>query len=379
MGIDEKYFNKKVKDISFVQLKNHADVVVNDYVIDSSLPLPVITDNLLSELSSIDAKNEIAIERIIEGIIYLLGADVDFIHAKDYIKILEAYSKDIDKVIFTRAIKEFENDNLQTSGLYFRTYNSLFSSSEGLFYYAMVLEALSKEEFSKEKIEEGNSFLEESTKILEEILDSDSGFYPSYYKLGFHYKFYEQFVKAKLTWDKVLLLDPDLSRKDEIRVELENIEYNYGMELTNNYLANLNYSKAIETLANMAPKFKNDWKIFYLLGMSYRGFGDNGSAIDYFRSALELDQENADIYNELGIAFFNDEDILGAIEIFDKGLEHNTEDYRLYFNRGLGYLNIGQIDKGYEDVLKANTLNPNDYNIENQLRALENYYKNNKN
>ncbi len=379
MGIDEKYFNEKVKNISFIQLKEGTDIALNDYVISPSLPLPVITDNLLSELSSVEAKNGITIEKIIEGIIYLLGADVEFIHIGEYIKILEAYNKDIDKVIFTKGIDALEKNDLEKSGLYFRTYNTLFASVEGLFYYAMVLEALSKEKFSKEKLDEGNSFLEESTKILEEILKTDSKFYPSYYKLGFHYKFYEQYVKAKLTWEKALLLDPDLLRKDEIRIELENIEYNYGIELAEIYLSNLNYSKTIETLVNMVPKFKTEWKIYYLLGMAYRGSGDNQASIEYFESALEINPLNLDIYNELGIAYFNEGDILSAIEVFAKGIESNNEDYRLYFNRGLGYLNIGQMDKGYSDILKANLLNPGDENIKNQLEVLKKYFNNNNN
>lgn len=379
MGIDEKYFNQKVDNISFVQLKEDADIFLNDYRIDSSIPLPVITDSLLTDLSSIESKNEITIERIIEGIIYLLGADTEFEHNHDYIRILEAYNKNIDKIIFTRGIEAFENNNLEISGLYFRTFNSLFSSAEGLFYYSMVLEAIGKEEFAKENLDKGNSFLEESTKILEEILNSDDKFYPSYYKLGFHYKFYEQFIKAKLTWEKVILLDPDLSRKDEIRIELENIEYEYGMELTENYLSNSNYSNAIETLANMLAKFKGDWKLNYLLGMAYRGFGDIGASIEYFELALDLNPENADIYNELAIGYFNEGDLVAAIEVFDKGLEINKEDYRLYFNRGLSYLNLGEIDKAYSDIKLANTIKPEDENIENQLQALKNYYKNKNN
>ena len=153
MKIDEKYFTEKVNNISFVQLKDGADILLNDYLIDSSMPLPVLTDNLLSELSYIEAKNEITIERIIEGIIYLLGADVEFIHSAGYIQILAAYSKDIDKVIFTRAINAFEKNDLIKSGLYFRTYNNLFGSVEGLFYYAMVLEALSKDREQIQNIE----------------------------------------------------------------------------------------------------------------------------------------------------------------------------------------------------------------------------------
>lgn len=374
MKIDEKYFTEKVNNISFVQLKDGADILLNDYLIDSSMPLPVLTDNLLSELSYIEAKNEITIERIIEGIIYLLGADVEFIHSAGYIQILAAYSKDIDKVIFTRAINAFEKNDLIKSGLYFRTYNNHFGSVEGLFYYAMVLEALSKEQFSKNKLDEGNSFLEESTRILENILNDNPKFYPSYYKLGFHYKFYEQYVKAKLTWEKALLLDQDLSRKDEIRMELEDIEYDYGMELAEVYLSKLDYLEAIERLENMIPKFKTYWKISYLLGMAYRGIGDNKRAIEYFESSLEYDPKNTDIYNELGISYFNEEDMLGATEVFSKGLEFDDKDYRLYFNRGLGYLNLGQVDKGYDDILKANILNPEDVNIKKQLEAINNFY-----
>jgi tetratricopeptide (TPR) repeat protein len=379
MTIDEKYFNEKAKNISFVELKEGAEIAINTFVIDSSLPLPIITDNLLQELSSIEATNEITIERIIEGIIYLLGADANFIYSAVYIEMLESYSTDIDKVILARAIDAFEKNDFEKSGLFFRTYNSLFGSEEGSFYYAMVLEALSKEEFSDEKIEEGNSYLEEATKILEEILNDNPKFYASYYKLGFHYKFYEQYVKAKLTWEKALLLDPDLLRKDEIRTEIHNIEYNYGMELTEIYLSNLNYSKAIETLADMTPKFKDDWNINYLLGMAYRGYGDSKVAIEYFESALDLNPQSVDIYNELGIAYFNEGDILKAIEIFSKGFEYNSKDYRLYFNRGLGYLNIGEMDKGYADIIEANSINPEDENIKNQLITLKDYFDKNNN
>lgn len=376
MGIDDKYFKEKVKNISFVQLKDQRDITINNYTIDSSLPLPVITDNLLSDLSRINAKQEITIERIIEGILYLLGGDREFVHKEDYLNILKAYSKDIDKVIFSRAIKEFENNDLNKSGLYLRTYNSLFSSAYGLFYYGMILEALSKEEFLKENLEIANKFLEESTKILEELLIENPNFYPSYYKLGYHYKFYEQFVKAKLTWEKALNLDPDLSRKDEIRVELENIDYEYRMELTDNYILNLNYSKAIETLAPLTAKYKSDWKLYYLLGMSYRGLGYSDSSKEYFNLSLEFNHKNPDTYNELGIVYFNDGDLLEAVDVFSKGIDNSHEDYRLYFNRGLGYLNLGMIDKGYEDIKLAYKLNPNDDNIAKQLKALESYYKN---
>jgi len=377
MSAGENYFGSKTDLISFVQLKDNSEVILKGFELDQSIPLPVVTDKLLSQLSKVDSDQGITLERIIEGILYLMGADQDFLHHDYYGRILEAYNPDMEKELFKKALIALEEGDYTESGLFLRAFNNLYGSKEGLFYYAMVLEAMGKNEIEDGNIEEGNEFLEESTAILEELLDEDEKYYPAYYKLGYHYKFYEQYVKAKLTWDKVLIYDPDENRRQEIRQELDILDPEYRVELGLTYMNNRNYEKAIEVLSKLMPKHMKNWYANYLLGMAYRGYGDNQMAMEYFYGAMDSDPSIPEVYNELGISYFNENDIEKAMEIFTQGIESgNQEDYRLYFNRGLGYLNLGDIDNGYDDIHKAHQLNPEDDNVKAQLNAIEKYRKN---
>lgn len=375
MKISEEYFKSKTEDISFINLRRDRTFELKDITLDKDLPLPVVTNSLLTELNKVDETKGISIQRVIEGIVYLLGADQDFVHMDEYGKILDRILSKPEEELFSMGLRKLEEGDLDESGLIFRAFNSLYGSRDSEFYYAIVLEGIGKKYFNEEELELGNKFLEESTNILEELLNEDNTFYPAYYKLGYHYKFYEQYTKAKLTWDKVLIYDPDENRRQEIRQELDLIDLDYRVELGLTYINNMMYEKAVEVLVKLMPKEIDNWYINYLLGMAYRGYGDNTTAIEYFYQALDNKVNPQDVYNELGITYFNDGSIEKAISIFSEGINTLENDYRLYFNRGLGYLNLGLMDKGYEDIKTASTLNPEDENIKAQLKALKEFYE----
>ena len=375
MKISEEYFKSKTEDISFINLRRDRTFELKDITLDKDLPLPVVTNSLLTELNKVDETKGISIQRVIEGIVYLLGADQDFVHRDEYGKILDRILSKPEEELFSMGLRKLEEGDLDESGLIFRAFNSLYGSRDSEFYYAIVLEGIGKKYFNEEELELGNKFLEESTNILEELLNEDNTFYPAYYKLGYHYKFYEQYTKAKLTWDKVLIYDPDENRRQEIRQELDLIDLDYRVELGLTYINNMMYEKAVEVLVKLMPKEIDNWYINYLLGMAYRGYGDNTTAIEYFYQSLDNKVNPQDVYNELGITYFNDGSIEKAISIFSEGINTLENDYRLYFNRGLGYLNLGLMDKGYEDIKTASTLNPEDENIKAQLKALKEFYE----
>ncbi|HCO18151.1 MAG TPA: hypothetical protein DIT39_00825 [Tissierellales bacterium] len=375
MKESDKYFSIKSKDVGFVSLKGKSGERLALIGLDPDLPLPVITEKLIKDLSNSSEDKEISVDQIVEGISYTLGADENFPHKKDYVKILKYYSPDIDKLLLRKALEELDNGDLVTSGMYLRTLKQLIPSHDGDFYYAIVLERLAEEMLQSEDPSKGIKFLQESTLILEKILEEDSEYYPAYYKLGYHYRYHNQFAKAKLTWDKVLSLDPDEFRKEEIRLQLESVETDYRIEMALSYMDNMKYDLALDHLLKLLPAESKNWYVNYLIGLAYRGYGDVENAIEYLNISLELKDNVADTYNELGISYFNEGDIGTAIEIFTDGLVKCGEDYRLYFNRGLGRLNTGDFDSGLLDIRTAHKLNPKDEGVKAQLYSLENYMK----
>ncbi|MBC7087696.1 MAG: hypothetical protein H5T96_04290 [Tissierellales bacterium] len=369
----DKLFLKYAENVAFVQLKEDKSIKIQDTFIDSSIPLPIVTEIFIEDLKKDEILEDIPLERIIQGMAYIIGADPEFKYNDKYIDFLSSIRDIAMRYIFKEAISYFDKKSYKLSALYFRTLTTVFPDNDNFFYYALAIEAIGKELIEQDKIEEGNKFIVESKNILENIIDKSTDYYPAYYKLGYYYKYFNEFIKAKITWEKALRLDNDENRKNEIRLELEYMERDYTIELAIWQINNLNYEKAIDELSKLVAKGKDDYYVNYLLGIAYSGYGNLELSKQYLLIALDKNDKDSNVYNELGIVYFNQGNIKEAVNIFTEGLKRFKDDYRLYFNRGLGYLNLGETMKGYFDIKKANELNNDDENIRNQLKEIEKF------
>ncbi|MBU5440232.1 tetratricopeptide repeat protein [Tissierella sp. MSJ-40] len=372
MDLINKYFKNKANNITFIELRQNSSIKINDYTIKEDIPLPIITDTLVKEIKSGNVEEEINIGHLMEGIIYLIGVDPEFKYINEYKNILKAYDKNLEDYIFYKGIKLIEEKKHDEGAIYFRALKAINPNNvNAIFNYALTLEEIAKKYFDSNKEKEGNDFLIKSTNELESILDITEEYPLSYYKLGYHYKYFEQFLKSKLIWKKYLKLDKDELRLQEIREQLELIDDDVEFESGLTYLTYGDYKKSLDIFLKLAAKHNNWWKIFYLIGLSYKGLGEYDTAIDYFYEALELNNQELDIYNELGICLFTIGDINSAIKSFSQGIDINCEDYKLLFNRGLAYMQLGIFEKALEDIEIAYKLNPHDNNIEDQRNKIK--------
>ncbi len=96
--------------------------------------------------------------------------------------------------------------------------------------------------------------------------------------------------------------------------------------------------------------------------------GNIKKAIEFLEQAIELDN-NADIYNELGICLYGLGEIEGAIEVFSNGIRINPPmDYKIIFNRAMLNLELGNIHEAIEDINLAYELNPKEELIKEQKK-----------
>ncbi|WFA09870.1 tetratricopeptide repeat protein [Tissierella sp. Yu-01] len=370
----EQLFKEKTKEITFIELRDNSSLDINGLKIEGGTPLPVITDNLIEEIQNNDLSEEIKLGQVVDGIIFLLGSDKDFPYIDIYISILKAYDPKIAKYIFYKGMKALETGELEKGGVYFRANIELEPKNlDARLNYGLVLESIAKDYNEKNKSKEGEEFLNRSTNEFETILEIDDKYSLAYYKLGYHYRYHEQFLKAKLTWNKFLLLDKDEARLQEIREQIDLIDDDVKIEVGLSYLSYNDFGKALDSLLKLLPKHKENWNVNYLIGICYKGIEDYELAIKYLNYALELNEEESDIYNELGITFFIQGHIIEAINIYNEGIEKTNDDYKLYFNRGLGFVQLGEYEKAINDINMAYELNPNDKNIAVQKQELENY------
>lgn len=370
MELIDKYFRDKVDNVSFLELKDPFIFESRNIYIKEDIPLPIIVDEFIKGIKKGDLEEEINLSYIIEGIIYTIGIDNEFPYIDEYKIILLAYDENILDYILYQSIKDIEKEDYDNGAIKLRTLLYLNPNNiNGLFNYGIAIEGIAKKYISREE-EIGKEFLKYSIRQLEKILDKDKNFAPAYYKLGYHYKYFEQYLKANIMWQRFLPLSRDDLLIQEIREEIDLIEDDSNLEAGLTYLNYKDYDKALDYLLKLLPEHKKTWNINYFIGQAYNGSGQLDLALEFMNKALEYGDE-PDIYNELGIIYFNMGDIKGAVDIFDKAIKNHKEDYRLYFNRGLSYIQLDEYMKAIEDIDKAYTLNPEDENIRIQKEILE--------
>ncbi|NLL81287.1 MAG: tetratricopeptide repeat protein [Tissierellia bacterium] len=373
MDIIEKTFKEKTKEISFIELKEDASLNIKGFTISGGTPLPVLTDNLIKELQYNDLSNEINLVQVIEGIIFLLGIDSGFPFINIYKDLLYKYDDKIEEYIFYKGMKALENKDLINGGIFFRANLALNTTNvNARLNYGLILEEFSKDYFEKNNDEYGLCFLNKSTSEFESILEIDDKYSLAYYKLGYHYSHNEQYLKAKLTWDKFIMLDKDENRLQEIREQIDLIEDKTNLEIGLTYLSHNDFEKALDSFLKLLPTNKKNWNVNYLIGLCYSGLEEYEYAIKFLNHAIDLNKEEADIYNELGIIYYLQDNLLDALEVFNNGIEYSPTDYKLYYNRGLTFIKLGEYLPAITDINTAYEMNPNDENVIQIKRQLEN-------
>ncbi len=371
MDIVNDYFIKMADKISFIELREDKILKIKDYTLTSNIPLPIVTDTLINGIKDGKFQEEFKLAHVIEGMIYILGIDLNFKYNEEYKKILYKFNSNIEDFILYSGLKLDENGEDDRSAIFFRALTNINNKNiSGLFNYAVSLEKIAKRFIDAKEEKKGKAFLMESTNLLENILDLDPNYALAYYKLGYHNKFYGQFQKARLMWEKYINLDEDKMRLQEIREELSIIEDDAEYEEGLNCVSRGNYSEALDKFLPLLQKYKDNWNLYYMVGVAYKGLGAYEEAIEYFVEAINLGSESSDIYNELGICLFAIGNGKEAIDILTKGFELDKINYKLIFNRGLIYYQLGLEDKALEDIKMAYELNPEDVSVRKTYEQL---------
>ncbi len=364
----DAYFKKFADRISFIEIKEGSYVDVNGYLICSDIPLPILTNKLAKEIKSGTASEELKIHHIVDGMIYMLGVDRCFKYLEEYKKVLYHYDENIEHYIFYKGFKKMEMKDYKNAAILFRALIVLNGNNvESMFNYGLCLEGIARSKDTKQ----GERFLLEATKVFETILDKDSKFSLAYYKLGYYYKYLGQFLKAKLVWEKFILLDKDAQRIQEIREALDNIEHDVEYEEGVRLMLEGKYYDAIVRFTKLKDKYKTSWNINYMLGLSYKGLGMEEKAINCFKQTLDLNPKESDVYNDVGISLFELSKFQDAIEVFTKGIKMNKKDFKIVFNRGLTYLQLGKYELAKKDIDSAYNLSPQNEMVVKQKEVLD--------
>ncbi|WP_352417818.1 tetratricopeptide repeat protein [Proteiniborus sp.] len=350
----DEYFIRKTEDISFIEIKPDSLVYINNYRIGAEVPLPLIVDELISEIKEGTAKDEVKVSSIINGMIYLIGADPNFKFFEQYKEILYNYDEKVEEYILYIGLKKINENSFEDGLVWLRAlYNLNSKNIMGKYNYALALEEKARRLLSNNDNKKIAMFLNSSTNIFEEIINENPNFDLAYYKLGYHYKNSQQYIKGSLMWKKYLQLGKDNEMLDEIRENLEAIQDDIIYEEGYSKILSGNPRAGLEKLLPLKEKYVDWWNLFFMIGLGYRQIGMYKEAIAEFETVLDFVPDQVDALNELGLclAFLGEGN--EAINKFTRAIELRPKDYEIRCNRGMAYLQINDIENAEKDINTA--------------------------
>lgn len=356
-----EFFDKQKDEISFITLKESAKIKLgsNEHVTSKEISVPIRVNSLISDIQNQDNYDGISISNIIDGIIYVLGTEKEFELKQEYLDILDDLK--IDLVPYAiHCINQFDDKNVNDAVVYGKSLINVVENERTTFVYASSLERKSIECLNNGLFDTAKYFMDESIKYFEKSLDYDEKFALSYYKLGFYYKNNQQYIKAKLFWEKQQEFDDDAVRVDEIRNEIEQFDIYVKYETGYNYILNSEAQKGLDILLPLVETYSGWWNLLFFVGLAYRSLGEYEIAERYFENVLKIEEGQNHTINELGLCKMCLEKYEEARELFTMLLAMDPENGEVLCNRATANLYMGNKDDAKRDIEAALKINPKD-------------------
>jgi ATP-dependent Clp protease ATP-binding subunit ClpA len=141
--------------------------------------------------------------------------------------------------------------------------------------------------------------------------------------------------------------------------------------LGNDLYARGEYDKAIAQYKEAVALDPTYVSAYYNLGLCYKNLEDPENTAFYFHKNLELDTDDTDALNTMGIHFYDHQEYDESERYYLKALEKNDRLYYVYYNLALIERERGNQEKRLEYLLHALKISPG-YSL--ALNEIGNYY-----
>lgn len=352
--IYKDFIENEIENIVFIELKE--DAVIDSGVKEYSgyLPLPIRSTSLLEIVE--DNLDNINISDIEEGMLIVASIKPEYKYRDIYLEFLHDYYKNFKNDLYSLAYKKYEEENyLDVAIILNLLIDEGFEDERILFTLANTLE---KFDISGLKADDRLKFAIEIMNLYEKSVNYDEDFTLAHYKIGYIYKEFSQFVKAKKSFEKVIEKEENDLRVQEARNNLDEIESEILKEEAVVLIESGKYDEALEKLSKVNVE-KRDDLYFYHLSLVYTNLEDYEGALESIENAIEIEDIKA-YHNQKAIIY----QYLGESEKAKKELEDAIDrlgpDYYLNVNLGTMYYNEGNLEAAIGNFEIANEIEPND-------------------
>ena len=362
LNIDEKIEEilEKMKDeVSFIEIKSGTKININkeDISLKEKTSFPIFIDEVIDNIKKEEDFKGFKNKNIIQGMLFIIGVDPKFKYKDKYLNLLE--KSGIKPEAYLIKLTNREDISVDKKIVFS---NALMNIGEidhkKYFIYGNVLEMKGTKLFENNEPHTAEAYMEKAVSYYNKALDKNPEFSLAYYKLGYYYRHINQYLNAKAYWDKFIEYDENDVRKQEIRDQLEELDYFLQFEEGYKLVLKGYVEKGLDKLLPLLDVFQNWWKLFFIIGVAFRQKQEYEIAKKYFKNVIELNQAQVEAVNELAVCEITTGNYQEAKLYLDEGIKTNPNSYELYTNRAASNIYLKDIEAAEKDVEKALSIQP---------------------
>ncbi len=338
-------FAEKLTKILFLEIKKEYVKRVFNTEIKEDIYIPVKSSNIVDKIKAQDNMENIPVSFFIEGMFYVMGADVQFRFNENYKGILPNI-KDGNKFIKGKIAENIKSKNYEDAYILLKGLSKVETSREIQDKLLIVVDKLRKLD---------KAYTNEELEVIE-VAKRDENYSLPY--------FYEALImKEQEDYDKALFCINNYIAKGGAE-SIEVTEFKESLKLIINYEKGkeLLYEVPEEALALLLPltdQFGNDAVLYYYIGVAYRVLENYEKSIYYLNESVSIDSNIVEVINELGINYASLGDYETAIAYLRKAFEV-TKSIEICTNLIMCYLNNRDMKNAKLHLEIAKNLDPKD-------------------
>ena len=353
----DEYLKDNLDSLVFINLKDGKDIKVKECTIDSTIPLPLMVENVVDKVKGTEDVSDISIVTIAQGMIKVIGIDSKFIYNDIYIEFLRNFDENVIKIIIEQGTKYMQENQNKDGLICFKAAAFMDKDNlDALYNYGRAVEELAFEDDKNIK----STLEQEALEGFEHITVNHSEYGLGYYHLGFYYLNLGQFKKAELLWKNALELDTPETFKDDIYEKLGDIAYKITYEEGYNLILSGQEEAGLEKLLSLEERFPEWWNLLFFIGLGNRFIGNIQEALLYFKKADKLMPDMPDILNEIGLCKMTIGSFEEGQKNFEKALKIKKDDTELMCNLGVAHFQMGEYDDAKYWMERVLELDPED-------------------
>lgn len=373
----DKYVLDKAEELVFITIDKSEDLGLIGYdVPKEGIKIPIKSNVLVKSIKDNKAQEEINMMSMIDAMIYLEGIDPDFIYNVEYDDLIETFARksnfDYMDYMGYMSNQAYSKGEIRDALVYIRAYLRMEPDDiMGLYQYAIICQELSLRYQKDEDVKAMNDFLLEALASLEKIIGLDDSFALAYYQLGFHYSNQNQFVKAKLTWDRALDLGLDDETRTDIMENLAKIDHKVRYEHAYNLVFQGKAEEGLQDLLDLESQYPDWWNLLFIISLAYKSLGDLGQAKSYLEKILITRPTQVDTLVEMALCLAQEANMTGAIDYLTRAAKLKKDDPEILCNLGMAYLHNGEEDEARYYIGRAYEIDPTDEVTQACIRTLD--------